>query len=413
MGLALAGALTHTGAWASPSPAPGPQAAQESPYKDQGEYDLAAAVPKETDPQKKLDLIAQWEQKYPDSKLKSTRALYKGQASLAIALAAYGKPGPADLLDRGAKAAQQVVDNLDVTFAAANKPANASDDQWASVRKTFELQSHSVLGWVAMAKNQDQQAETEFKKILSLDPNQAQISYWLGSVIIRQKNVARYSEALYAIAHALSVTGQTALPAQAKTSAEDYLKRAYDGYHGSTEGLDQLKADAGKAPLPPDGFHIKSITEIGQEQAGNEEEFRKAHPDIGLWRNIKDTLTGDTGADYLEKIKGSEIPGADVGMFKAKVVSVADKDLIVNVDNPAGDATLRFDKKLDEKNVNVGDPLEFKGVVESFTREPYNLVLTIDDPKEGVKGLPDNAFGAGPAPKKKTVPKAAPKATKK
>jgi hypothetical protein len=57
----------------------------------------------------------------------------------------------------------------------------------------------------------------------------------------------------------------------------------------------------------------------------------------------------------------------------------------------------------------VGDALEFKGVVDSFTKEPYMLTLTIDDPKEDIKGLPDNAFSAAPA-KKAAPKKAAPKA---
>jgi hypothetical protein len=97
-------------------------------------------------------------------------------------------------------------------------------------------------------------------------------------------------------------------------------------------------------------------------------------------------------------------------MFKAKIVTVDAKDLIVNVDNAGGDATLKFEKPINQKVLNAGDALEFKGVVDSFTKDPYMLTLTIDDPKESIKGLPDNAFTA-PAVKKAAPRKPAPKKT--
>ena len=39
------------------NPAPQAAAQQESPYKDQGEYDVSQAAGKEADPQKKLDKL--------------------------------------------------------------------------------------------------------------------------------------------------------------------------------------------------------------------------------------------------------------------------------------------------------------------------------------------------------------------
>ncbi len=377
--------------------------AQDSPYKDQGEYDIATAVQKETDPQKKLDKLKEWEQKYPDSKLASTRTLIQAQALLGIASAGYGKTDPA-VLDASMKASQQIIDNLDKYFAPGIKPAQATDQQWADAKHQFELTAHSALGWDYMTKQDYPKAETEFKKILSISPNEAQISYWLGSIILKYKNVARYSEAIYDIARAVSITTGTPLAPDAKKQAEDYLKRLYAGYHGDDTGLDQVKAQAATAALPPPDYHIKSVEEIQKEQFANEEEFNKAHPDIALWRTIRTALKAPDGAAYFEKVKGSQIPPPDIGMFKAKVVSVEEKELVVNVDNAGGDATLKFDAILNKKVINVGDAFEFKGVVDSFTADPYMLTLTIDDPKEMTKGLDEKAFsGAAPA-KKKTPP---------
>jgi tetratricopeptide (TPR) repeat protein len=417
LGLVAVATTATTGAWAYPSPSPEPQAAQqESPYKDQGEYDLANAATKETDPQKKLDKLKEWDQKYPDSKLKGTRNVTLASTYMGIANAAYGKTAPPELLDAGQKAAKTVLDNLDTYFAADSKPFGATDQQWADARtegrKKLELQAHSVLGWVAFAKHSDPEAEAEFKKILELAPDTAQVSYWLGSVIIRQKNVARYSEALYDLARSLVVTGASALPPAAAGPAADYLKRAYVGYHGDESGLEDLKKQAAAAALPPAGFHIESVSETEAKKFGDIEAFNKAHPDVALWRQIRDTLKSDQGDTYFGTVKGSQIPPENIGRFKAKIVTVNDKDLVVNVDNAGGDATLKFEKAINQKAINVGDSLEFKAVVDSFVKEPYMLTLSIDDPKESIKGLPENAFSA--APVRKAAPKkAAPRAVKK
>jgi len=401
-GIAAVAVWCPTATWAAPAPMQA-AAAQESPYKDQGEYDISSAAMKETDPQKKLDALKQWEQKYPDSKLKGTRTLLQAQALIGIALQSYGKPGPPELLDASQKAGQQVADSFDTYLADGVKPAQASDQQWADVKHQFALQVHSALGWDAMAKHQDAAAEAEFKKILALDPNQAQVSYWLGTVIIRQHDVKRYSEALYDIARATSVTGATALPPAAQTQANDYLKRVYNGYHGADDGMDQLKAAVVSSAIPPADFHIDSVTEIENKKFGDQEAFNKAHPDIALWRQIDTTLKSDQGDTYFQSVKGSEVPPPEIGTFKAKIVTVDAKDLVVNVDNAGGDATLKFEHPLNQKVINVGDAIEFKGIVDSFAKEPYMLTLTIDDPKEDIKGLPDSAFSAAPA--KKAAPR--------
>ena len=105
-GIAAVAVWCPTATWAAPAPMQA-AAAQESPYKDQGEYDVSSAAMKEADPQKKLDLLKQWEQKYPDSKLKGTRTLLQTQALIGIALQAYGKMGPPELLDASQKASAQ------------------------------------------------------------------------------------------------------------------------------------------------------------------------------------------------------------------------------------------------------------------------------------------------------------------
>jgi tetratricopeptide (TPR) repeat protein len=416
LGIAAIVSLPSGRAWAGP----GPQAQQESPYKDQGEYDIAQGVEKEADPHKKLDKIKEWEQKYPDAKLAGRRTFLKANAQMQIATAAYGKPGPAELLEDSKKAALDVVDNFNTYFSDDIKKAiGATDDQWKTALGNVQLQAHAVLGWVDLQKKDYPAAETEYKKLTGMNPNDAQSYYSLGSAIIAQKNINRYSEALYDIARATAITGQGALPPAGEKTAEDYLTRVYSGYVGddmkdpkqaqqAKDDIAKLRQQAMAAPAPAADFHIKNANEIQQEQFKNQDEYNKAHPDIALWRNIKTALTAADGDTYFGQLKDSVVPPAEIGTLKAKIVTINEKDIVASVDNVGGDVTLKFEKALNAKVLKEGDPFEFKGTVASYTKEPYMLSVTIDDPKEDIKGLPDTAFSAAPA-RRAPVKKAAPK----
>src|SRR5208283_2512711 len=74
------------------------QAPKKKNVKDQGEYDIYNAVSKETDPNKQLQLLQNWKEKYPDSDFKEDRA-----AMVAQDYAKLGKPAEA------IKAAQDVL----------------------------------------------------------------------------------------------------------------------------------------------------------------------------------------------------------------------------------------------------------------------------------------------------------------
>ncbi len=394
----LAGLLI-AGAWAQAPKAPA--------VKDQGEYDLTQAITKETDPQKKLDLLNQWEQKYPESDFKTTRTLYMMQAEGAIAAKGAQPNASAADLDAGQKAAQHLVDNLDKYFADENKPAQATADQWKQAKEQTTLQAHTFLGTIAMARKNpqgDATAETEFKKVLELSPSNASVSYTLGTLVLRLKKVERYPEALYLIARAIDDSGPLELTPAGKKAAQDYLKKAYDGFHGSDDGLADVMKAANASPLPPPGFTIESITDIQKKQEGDEAAFAASHPDLALWRTIRAALTAPDST-YLDQAKGSEIPPQDGAfkMFTGKVVAQnSPKELLVNVDSPVGDVVLTFDDAL-KGMIDVGTEVKFKGVVESFTKEPYVLTLTGLD-KDSVEGLPASAFAAAAPKKKAPVP---------
>jgi hypothetical protein len=415
-GILIAGSLTAL-VWAQAAPA----------WKDQGESDIGLAAGAEKDPAKQLDLLKKWEQQYPESALKSQRTLMTAQALLAVMGGAYGKTD-APTLSAGQKAGQQLEDHFAEYFDDSVKPAAATADQWAAARKTSEMQVHLVLAYIAQAQKNDAVAEAELKKTLAVDPTQASASYQLGSTIIHEmavsKDLSRYSEALYDLARALAVTGPTALTGPVKTSADSALKKNYGNYHGGSDGLDELIKQASASALPPSGFHIQSVVDIENAKAADHAAWAAAHPDLDFWENIKTALTTQ-GDAYFANLKdvGFPPPAGEAykgpAMFKGKVVSQpSPKEILLSVDNvPTGDALLKLDDNV-KGEIPAGTEISFKGVVDSYAKEPYVLTLNIQEPKTDLAGLPDDIkFVPDGAPKPKPGAKgpvkAAPKAPAK
>jgi hypothetical protein len=377
-----------------------PAAPKAPAAKDQGEFDIANAADKEKDPVKKLGLLHQWEQKYPDSDFKGMRAVNIAQAESQIAAKALTPGASAADMDAAQKAAQDLIDNLDKYLAPGNKPATVADAQWAQIKQTITVQAHMELAAVSASKKDDVKTEAEYRKVLGLDPNSASTAYSLGILIYRSRKVERFPEAFFWIARGIQITGTEALPAATKAAADKYLKQAYAGYHGDETGLDDLKKMASADTNPPADLKIESQVDIAKRQEGDAAAFAAAHPDIALWRQIRDALKADGGQAYFEQVKGSEVPPQDSGtfkMFKAKVVSQpSPKEVLVNVESPAGDATLQFETALKGMPLDPGTEISFKGVVDAFVKDPYMLTLKVD--KEDVEGIPASAFvGAPPA----------------
>src|SRR5882757_5272874 len=81
--------------------------------KDQGEYDLMTAINKEQDPSKKLTLLDQWSDKYPDTQFKQNRVLTYIQTDSAVAQKAVQPSAPEDAVAAGQKAANTLIEKAD------------------------------------------------------------------------------------------------------------------------------------------------------------------------------------------------------------------------------------------------------------------------------------------------------------
>ena len=402
LGLALTACISVPVVQAQ-APPPAAAAAKPKAVKDQGEYDILTAAQKETDPTKKLALLKQWSDKYPESDFKSERLLAMMQAynQLAAGVMAVAGPTP-DQMTAAQSAAQALLDNETTAFAAEAKPAQVSDADWAKAKGAIDQQAHTTLGYVAMMNKAYPEAENQFKQVLTANPDNAQISYYLGSVIARQQNLARTPEALYSFAHAVAVTGPGALAPDGKKKASDYLKKAYEGWHGDSTGLPELMTQAAASALPPAGFSIKSVVDIEKEKAGSEEAFNKLHPDIALFKTLRTAITAENGAEYFNtQVKGTAIPTEFNGKLISATPEVNPKELVVAVENQTGDAVLTFETPLKGK-AEPGTALSFKGSPQSFQKEPYQLSFVVE--KSDLKGWPVSQAAERKAPVRRKPP---------
>jgi tetratricopeptide (TPR) repeat protein len=427
-GLVRTIAVAAIAAFIGTGPAPAQQAQQAAPnWKDRAEYDLVQASDKETNPTKKLELLNTWKEKYPSTELKLKRfddfwktyqalnqpmKMYElakeflaGDPSNVLALyricliaPLLPKPTAEDLATLD-KAAKGLVASVETTYAPDKKPQAMTEAAWKQERVGVEAVAYRTEGWVASKKQENDRAEAAFRKTLELNPNDAEVAYWLGTLIIAEKKPEKSSEAIFFIARAATYDGPGALVPQMRATVNTYLEnKLYTGFHGSKDGLDDLRKLAKAQALPPAGFKVKSAGELAVEK---EEEFKKSNPMLALWRNIKTELTGAGGQAYWDNMKGALIPGdavPGVTKLKGKLVSQkpakAPKELVLALsDATTPEVTLVLDEPM-RAAAEPGTEISFEGVAANFTKEPF--MVTFDVEKAKVTGWP-----APPPPAKK------------
>ena len=401
--------------------APAGQAPQKN-WKDRAEYDLFDSITKDTNAKTRLEKLQQWEKQYPATDYKKERrqfflttyvALNQGKEAVDVAKqmladdpkdfnalyytmlltrSLYGANRQDSVLNDGEHAAKALLAGIDTP------PPGVAADQWAKLRPDIEQLSHVTLGFVAMQKKDWDGAEAELRKTLALNPNYSEVDYMLGFTLASKKN---NSAALFYYARAAAYDGPGSLGAPQRQGVQGEVQNMYKIYHGNTDGLNDLLASAKSAPNPPDGFHIKSKAEIAKEGAeaevAGEAKFAADHPDLALWKSIKEALTGPTGADYFEK----GMKDAKVNTLKGKVVklepAVRPKTILLAMeDGTAGDAstadaTLKLEMALPGK-VDPGTELSFEGVPASYTASPLMVVFNVD--KSDLHGWPKSAPAA-------------------
>ena len=403
----------------------GQAAAEKKPeWKDRAEYDLVQSIQTAPDAKKRLELLNQWKEKYAATDFNTLRMLLyletyqqlndtkNGMETAKAILAADPKEFRAlnyivyftpllnvstpEALDLGEKAAKGMLEGIPATFEDSKKPANVTAEQWGTAKKQSEALAHKTLGWVAMIRKQNDQAEASLRKSLEVNPDQGDVYYWLANVVTAQRKPERQSEVLFRYARAAVYDGPGALPPAGRKEVEGYLTKAYTSFHGSTEGLEELKKLAKASIDPPAGFKVVSKAELMAADIEKQNKFLAENPELALWMNLKKELTGDAGPQYFEeKMKDAGYP-----KLKGKVVShtpaVRPKEILVAIENDAiPEVTLKIAEGTMPGKADPGTPIEVEmAVPKSFTKDPFMVIMEVE-PKQ-IKGWPA-AAAAKPA----------------
>jgi len=437
--IAVFGAIVVTGA---AQQAFGQAAQSQKKPMIQAEYDLYNAALKETDPAKKIQDLNAWAAKYPDSDYKyeglfvylqtysqakppqpdkvvqvggqlmanDAKTIFADNPQqilttyLLVSISITSIPNPTqEQLATGDKAAHELLGYLDTFFAASKKPATTSDADWTKARAQVEGIGKAALLSIATRpalqayeKKDYPAAEAAFTKAVQQYPDSGQAVYYLGLSIYNQRNPDTFPKGLFFIARA--VTSGGGLDDAAKKTMDTFLTKAYTTYHGSTEGLDQLKQQASASATPPAGFTIDSSAEVA---AKKEQEFAASNPQLAQWMAIRKELAGPNGDQYFDaNLKNAAVPKLK-GTVVAANPAVRSKELVLALSDATNpEVTLKLETPLTGKP-EIGQTVEFEGVPSAFTKEPFNLTMDIENDK--ISGL--KVDRVAPAPAKKGVTK--------
>jgi hypothetical protein len=387
---------------------------KEKQWKDRAEYDLYEEIRKSTDAAAQLKLLDTWKEKYPSTDYEVERVLMytlayqqaKQADKMYDSAEALVKLGPevtgTDFHFRGlyflttlttstARTEPRFLDNgekyaralMDVT-KKLQKPANVSDADWQKQMKDLEILSHTTLGWVAMQRKNNAGAEKELRTLLQLNPENGQASYWLGTVILAQRDPAKQSEGMFHLARAGYYDGPGAMQPAGRQQVADYIKKTYTTFHGNDEaGFNELVAMARKSAVAPPDLRIRSKEEIEVEA---ENRMKSENPEGYLWEyGIKKRLLADDGEQYFAS--------------SMKNTSVALKGYVIGQDPPERPTSVFLamsDRSTREVTLNLDEPfkypagrgtlLHFKGVPTSFTKEPFRVTFEVQQTE--VQGWP-------------------------
>jgi hypothetical protein len=427
---------------AAPAGAQAPKSTKN--WKDTAEYDLYSAIIKpDATPAARLQNLDKWKAGYPTSEYADTRqkiylityqGLNKHREAVDMATEIL-KTDPNDLasiqeilgyvralepqdpkaplsaqnkadLDTAEKVAHYLLANADAIFAADKMPPGATPAQWAQAKPTMVKFAQFTLGYVGVEEKDNTKSEAELVKTLQEDPTNAQASYMLATLLLGEQkdHPEKMPFALFEYARAAVYDGPGAMDAKTRGTVDNFLTtKAYPTYHGSAEGLAELKTLAKTNALPPADHKIKSTVDIAKEDEEKRQKAAAENPMLAFWNDIKENLTSaDAGVSdkYWEAMKGAGLPPKDkvlAGKFKGKLISATPetrpKELLIAIEKPdVADAKLVLEEPLPGKMEPGGD-ISFFGSAEELSKSPYMITFKIVDPKEDIEGW----TGKGPA----------------
>jgi hypothetical protein len=375
-------------------------------WTDRSEYDLVLGIRSEAAPDRRIALLDQWKQKYPQSALAQYRremylfayqAMGSWSGMLAVAREILAEqpadfvglywatvltPGVKDpdaaALQAGEAAARQLLSGSS-EFLKTNAPAGTPKQE-----EELAFGAHRTLGWIAWQRAAYDVAEQEFTTCLRQNPGAAEISSWYGTVLALQKQPEKFAAALWHWAHAVAVQGDSALSRNSRREMETLLEQMYTGYHGGPDGLAELRAAAAAAPFPPTGFQIETAAVLAARR--QEEEFNRANPELAAWLRIRKRLDAPDGEAFFDQT----LSAAPLPKLKGTLISFTPSRRPAKLVLGLKDAlTEEVVLELDTAFPNQAEPglvLEFEGTATAFAREPFRVTIRVERTK--ISGWP-------------------------
>ncbi len=282
----------------------------------------------------------------------------------------------------------------------SRKPEGLDQAQWDGALQQLKAHADGALmtievrpGITALNANpQDcNTAESALSKALGDFPANAYIAYNLGQAYRCQARADKskydelYPKAVYEYIRAMVIDPSLGGTQDGKKMT-DLLTNLYVGYHGGSDGLDQLKEQAKANPMPPAGFTIESGTAVA---ARKQKEFQEKYPQLAIWLGIKGQLSGANGEQYFkDSLKDAAVPKLK-GMLVEGKPACRSKELLVSIPEPEqqGTAPVVITLKLDAPLAGKPEAgeIQWEGVPSAFTSEPF--MLTMDTEKAKVENL--------------------------
>jgi hypothetical protein len=382
-------------------------------WVDRGEYDLVLTIRAEASPEKRIALLERWKEKYPKSELHQQRrelylAAYEtlGDSSHMLDLAKEiavvqpdnfvgiywlsvlipeSKAPSAETLAAGEKAARQLLAGLNNYFSPERKPAAIPAEGWSQQRAAVERIAHRSLGWIQWQKGDYAAAETEFTANLMQDPKSAEASAWLGAVQASQKQPEKQVGALWHLTRAASQRDAGALPDSQRRLMDTVSEQLYASYHGSTEGLEELRTKAAADASPPADFNVESGALISARKA--DEELNRTNPELAAWLRIRKRLDADDGDAYFsQSLHNTALPKLKGTLLRFEPAKKPNTLVLALSDATAEEVTLQLSTPFPNE-AEPGIALEFEATADAFTRAPFRLTVTAAPDK--ITGWPE------------------------
>ncbi|HUI42449.1 MAG TPA: hypothetical protein VL523_10825 [Terriglobia bacterium] len=379
-------------------PAQDAAAPKQPQWKSREEYDAFQPILAAKDPNAMIKAAEAFVQKYPSSDFKSgayvaemTAYQQLGNSAKAIDAAKQAvaaspdnveavsylsfafpfvfDPKSADASAQLDQAESNAKHGLDL-IGKLQKPAQASDAQFAEYVKAKRAIFNQALGFAALQKKDYPTAITDFNTAKQDNPSDPYVFYRLGLAYLNS-TPPDYDHAIWNLARAASLA--KAGKAGDAAAIEKYYEQVYSSRHGSDAGQGDVETQAAASVEPPADFKVAQAP----KHAATGNQF------IDAFYNYEDNLKvgGDTETQTWAQIKGQPFGGP--GVVDSVEKGTDPGTFLVRVDitdeSKAKDGV--YDVELQDnqpgcKDLAKGDLLVFKGTISAYTNTP-SFVLTL------------------------------------